>query len=161
MTRQRLPAFVGISEANEGARGLSLNLVVIPPGDAAEPHLHRGYETAIYLLEGRGEARYGTEARRSNPVMDLLTNLLPIGWVMTAAQRTLLGTHAFVGKATLEAEAVDAVTGERLLAAVDRRAGRKILSGKFSSWDDVISAYDAWTERIRDRLTNLCQGKEE
>jgi uncharacterized RmlC-like cupin family protein len=38
---------------------LSLNLVIIPPGAAAEPHIHRGYETAIYILEGRVDTRYG------------------------------------------------------------------------------------------------------
>ena len=36
-----------------------MNLVVIPPGGAAAPHLHCGYETAIYILEGKGETRYG------------------------------------------------------------------------------------------------------
>ncbi|HWH67739.1 MAG TPA: hypothetical protein VNT26_00005 [Candidatus Sulfotelmatobacter sp.] len=64
-TRQRLPNFVGISGATAGARGLSMNLVIIPPGGAAEPHLHRGYETAIYLLEGRVETRYGPGLRQS------------------------------------------------------------------------------------------------
>jgi len=50
MTRQQLPNFVGVSAATAGARGISMNMVIIPPGGAAEPHLHRGYETAIYLL---------------------------------------------------------------------------------------------------------------
>ena len=59
MTRQNLPNFVGISEASAGASGISMNLVVIPPGGAAAPHLHQGYETAIYLLRGRVETRYG------------------------------------------------------------------------------------------------------
>ena len=59
MTRQRLPYFVGISEETAGAKGLSLNLVVVPPGGAAEPHFHKGYETAIYVLEGRVETRLG------------------------------------------------------------------------------------------------------
>ena len=59
MTRQRLPNFVGISEETAGAKGLSLNLVVVPPGGAAEPHFHQGYETAIYVLEGRVETRFG------------------------------------------------------------------------------------------------------
>ena len=58
-TRQRLPYFLGISGASVGARGLSMHLVVIPPGARAEPHSHRGYETAIYVLEGRVETRYG------------------------------------------------------------------------------------------------------
>ncbi len=65
MTRQRLPNFVGISAATVGATGISMNLVIIPPGGAAEPHLHRNYETAIYLLKGRVETRYGPGLRRS------------------------------------------------------------------------------------------------
>ena len=58
MTLQRLPYFVGVSGAS-GAKNLSMNLVVIPAGGAAEPHYHRGYETAIYILKGRVETRYG------------------------------------------------------------------------------------------------------
>jgi uncharacterized RmlC-like cupin family protein len=65
MTRQQLPNFVGVSAATAGARGISMNMVIIPPGGAAEPHLHRGYETAIYLLKGRVETRYGEGLRRS------------------------------------------------------------------------------------------------
>lgn len=59
MSRQRLPYFVGISEATAGSTAISMNLIVIPPGGAAEPHLHRGYETAIYVLKGNVETRYG------------------------------------------------------------------------------------------------------
>ena len=57
--RQGLDYFVGVSAASCGARGLSLSLVTVPPGAAAEPHYHDGYETAIYQLEGRVETRYG------------------------------------------------------------------------------------------------------
>jgi uncharacterized RmlC-like cupin family protein len=42
-----------------GSKGIAMNLVIIPPGGAAEPHLHRGYETAIYVLAGRVRTRYG------------------------------------------------------------------------------------------------------
>lgn len=59
MTRQRLPYFVGVSAQTAGAQGLSMHIVVIPPGARAEPHMHDGYETAIYVLQGRVETRYG------------------------------------------------------------------------------------------------------
>jgi uncharacterized RmlC-like cupin family protein len=59
LTRQQLPYFVGVSGQTVGARGLSMHLVVIPPGARSEPHAHRGYETAIYVLEGRVETRWG------------------------------------------------------------------------------------------------------
>ena len=65
MSRQRLPYFVGISADTAGASAISMNMVVIPPGGAAEPHLHRGYETAIYILEGRVETFYGEGLRQS------------------------------------------------------------------------------------------------
>lgn len=59
MTRQRLPYFVGISAQTVNASGLSMHLVVIPPGARAEPHIHVGYETGIYVLEGTVCTRWG------------------------------------------------------------------------------------------------------
>lgn len=58
-TRQQLPYFVGISGQTVGAQGLSMHLVVIPPGARAQPHTHVGYETGIYVLEGRVLTRWG------------------------------------------------------------------------------------------------------
>jgi uncharacterized RmlC-like cupin family protein len=59
LTRQRLPYFVGLSADTVGATGLSMHLVVIPPGARAEPHLHVGHETGIYVLEGEVLTRWG------------------------------------------------------------------------------------------------------
>jgi uncharacterized RmlC-like cupin family protein len=65
MGRQHLPYFVGISRNTAGSDRLAMNLVVIPPGGAAEPHYHQGYETAIYILKGRIETRYGIGLKKS------------------------------------------------------------------------------------------------
>ena len=65
MSRQQLPYYVGISETTAGAKNISMNLIIIPPGGAAEPHLHEGYETAIYLLKGRADTRYGKRLENS------------------------------------------------------------------------------------------------
>ncbi len=59
MGKQSLPYFVGVSGVSAGATGISMNLVVVPPGGAAEPHSHRGFETAVYMLRGVVEVRYG------------------------------------------------------------------------------------------------------
>ena len=64
-TSQRLPYFVGISAITAGAKSLSMYLVVVPPGGHAEPHVHCGYETGIYVLEGRVETRYRPGLRQS------------------------------------------------------------------------------------------------
>ena len=60
-TMQGLPYFTGISAGTAGARGLAMHLVVIPPGGAARPHVHQGYETGIYVLQGQVETRYGAQ----------------------------------------------------------------------------------------------------
>jgi len=65
MSRQQLPHFIGISADTAGARGLSMHLVVIPPGAAAEPHYHKGFESAIYLLQGQVLTRYGPGLKES------------------------------------------------------------------------------------------------
>ena len=59
-TMQNLPYFLGISGQTVGSSGLSMHLVVIPPGAKAEPHVHIGYETGIYVLEGKVLTRWGT-----------------------------------------------------------------------------------------------------
>ncbi|MGH8728155.1 MAG: cupin domain-containing protein [Burkholderiales bacterium] len=65
LSAQRLPYFVGISEKSAGAKGLSMYLVVVPPGASAEPHCHKDHESAIYVLKGRVETRYGPGLRKS------------------------------------------------------------------------------------------------
>ena len=64
-SKQRLKQFVGISGANSGARGLSMNRVVIPPGGQAAAHSHVGSESAIFLLAGRVKTLYRPCLERS------------------------------------------------------------------------------------------------
>lgn len=61
VSRQRLPYFIGVSGETVGASGLSMHIVVIPPGARAAPHRHMGYETALYVLEGRVLTRWGEQ----------------------------------------------------------------------------------------------------
>lgn len=64
-SKQALPNFLGISGKNAGAKSLSLLKVVIPPGGSAEAHVHKGFESAIYLVQGRVETRYGEGLKKS------------------------------------------------------------------------------------------------
>lgn len=64
-SKQTLPIFPGVSTKTAGAKHLSLLKVVIPPGASAEPHIHKGHESAIYLLQGRVETRYGEKLEKS------------------------------------------------------------------------------------------------
>ena len=64
-TKQGLPVFQGISGQNAGAKGISMNKVIIPPGGAAKAHMHKGYESVIYLLKGRVQTLYGEGLKKS------------------------------------------------------------------------------------------------
>ena len=59
ITKQQLPNFEGVSAQTVGAKELCMHLVVIPPGGRAVAHYHDGYETAIYIIQGRAETKYG------------------------------------------------------------------------------------------------------
>ncbi len=64
-SKQALPIFAGISGKTAGAKSLSLLKVVIPPGGSAEAHVHKGFESAIYLVQGKVETRYGEGLKKS------------------------------------------------------------------------------------------------
>ena len=64
-TKQNLPYYVGISKETAGAKGLSMNLTVIPPGGAPKAHYHKDFETAIYLLKGKVKTLYGEYLQES------------------------------------------------------------------------------------------------
>ena len=51
----------GVTAASAGARGLCLNLVMIPPGTRTMPQLHAGCETAVYAVSGEAEVWHGPE----------------------------------------------------------------------------------------------------
>ncbi len=99
MTRQNLPYIIGVTNQTCGSRALSMNMVVIPPGGKAKPHYHNGYETAVYIVSGRVETRYGIGLRHSvvNKAGDFLyipanvphqpVNLSPIEPVYALAAR--------------------------------------------------------------------------
>ncbi len=65
-TKQGLPNFEGISAATAGATDLCMHLVVIPPGGQAVAHYHNGFETALYIIKGRAETRYGPNLEYSS-----------------------------------------------------------------------------------------------
>lgn len=62
-SKQGLSQFVGVSGNNSGAKGISMNKVVFPPGGSAKPHSHSGFESTIYVLKGSVRTYYGKELK--------------------------------------------------------------------------------------------------
>jgi len=57
--KQGLDYFSGVSAESAGSNGICMHLLEMPPGVSAKPHYHEAHETAIYMLEGIVEMRYG------------------------------------------------------------------------------------------------------
>src|SRR5262247_3425016 len=63
VSRQQLPYYVGISEVTAGAKNISMNLIIIPPAGAAEPHLHKGMKP-LFICSKAGWIRVAASSRR-------------------------------------------------------------------------------------------------
>jgi len=96
-----------------------------------------------------------TDADKSMVVMDTISNVVPIGLGVSILKDIATGKPAAVGEASIEAEALDSLSNERLGAFVDRRVGGKAFKGKFDSWSDVTDSYDYWAKRMGEKLVEL------
>ncbi|MGZ4997406.1 MAG: DUF3313 domain-containing protein [Methylobacter sp.] len=95
-----------------------------------------------------------TEAEGSWVALDTVSSFVPQLLVMSKLKELATGTATFVGKASGEVEITDAMTGNLIAAAVDRRVGGKSITGVTSKWDDVDKAFDFWASRMAYRLAN-------
>lgn len=114
-----------------------------------------GNDYEIVDQPGKGVMRIRaaiTEAKGSVVALDIVSTVLPGSRTLSGLKRLATGTHAFVGRAAVEAEIVDSLSGERLMAAVDERAGGKTLEGAKGTWRDVEQAFFLWISRLKARL---------
>jgi hypothetical protein len=96
-----------------------------------------------------------TEAKGSKAVMNTITSVIPQLRLLTTIVGMSAGTSVLVGKAGLEGEITDSMSGQRLMAALDQRQGTKAVRGGVKTWSDVKLATEFWAERLRKRLATL------
>jgi hypothetical protein len=100
-----------------------------------------------------------TEAGAAKPVVNLLSTVTPVGLVIGAGKAAVTGKSPGVGSVSVEAEFTDGVSGKRVLAVVDSRAGTKRVGAKFGdTWSDVHEAFKFWSEKVNARLVSLKSG---
>lgn len=91
-----------------------------------------------------------TDIKPSKPLANTLSSVTPPGLILSGITKVASDENLGTGEAGTEFELLDAMTGERLAAAVDRRQGGK---GAFrGKWDDTKDAFDFWAQRFRQRL---------
>jgi Protein of unknown function (DUF3313) len=96
-----------------------------------------------------------TQAQGSQVALRTVTTVVPQLRMASTATGLASDTAATVGAATAEMEAQDSVSGERVAAAVDARAGTKALfAGRsYEKWGDVQAAIDYWSKRVAWQLS--------
>jgi len=101
-----------------------------------------------------------TEAKKCRPVINFVSSVMPIGMGISLVKRVIFGSGSGVGICQGEMEILDGVTGQRLAAAVDRRAGTKAIRTKFDgTFGDVRLSMDYWAEHLDERLMELQKGQ--
>jgi uncharacterized RmlC-like cupin family protein len=57
--RQALTYLAGLTGATAGSSAICMTLAVLQPGARAKAHLHRGIETAVYVIDGEASTHFG------------------------------------------------------------------------------------------------------
>lgn len=99
-----------------------------------------------------------TEAKSTNVPLNAVATVVPQIRLLGTAVGLAANTAATVGKARVEVEVQDSLSGRRLAAAVDERVGQRSLRA-FGKWSQVEAAFDHWAQRLDQRLVELRDGK--
>lgn len=57
--RQGFTYLAGLTGSTVGSQNICMTVVTLPDGARAKPHLHRGIETAVFVIEGEADTHYG------------------------------------------------------------------------------------------------------
>ncbi len=79
-----------------------------------------------------------------------LTDIEKTNAINILPQASLLG--AGIGGASMEAEVVDAMTGEQIGAVVESKQGSRIPFSNLGDWTAAKKVMDSWAERFQKRL---------
>ncbi|MHC4105149.1 MAG: DUF3313 domain-containing protein [Planctomycetota bacterium] len=88
-----------------------------------------------------------TDVEPGSPVAGAATTIVPVGATVSVIKKATTGSNMAVGRASMEIELLDSLSGVRLAAAIDRReGGKKVVSGK---WTAIQEAFEYWAQKLR------------
>ena len=87
------------------------------------------------------------DADSSKPVRNLLSSVMPIGIGLSVVKYAATGKQSGVGEITAEMRVTDAVSGQLLAAAYDRRVGGKAAQGIYETWYNADQALQFWAKK--------------
>jgi hypothetical protein len=114
---------------------------------------HLAADYAFVTQPGPGTMRLRvaiTEAKGAKVGLSAVSSVTPAGIALNGLKMAVSGASTGVGSTGVEMELLDAQSGKRLAAAVDKRVGSKTSS--FGKWQSAKEAFDYWAEKLRLRL---------
>jgi len=117
---------------------------------------HLGHDFTIVDRPGPGVMRLRImviDFSRAPTGMHTVSSMPPPPQLLEVVKQLSGGSYSFTGAAESEGEITDSMTGERLLAWVDRRiGGGSHKTPALWQWDDASAAIDYWAETLSARL---------
>ena len=87
-----------------------------------------------------------TDIEPGSPVANTASTIIPVGAAISIIKKSTTGSNLAVGRASMEIELQDSLSGVRLAAAVDRReGGKKVVTGK---WTAIEEAFEYWSHKL-------------
>lgn len=97
-----------------------------------------------------------TDVVPNRPALNTINAITPEGLTVSTVKKGLTDSHTFVGEASMEAEVLDSQTGERLGAAIDRKAAAKYkVTDGMSEWEQAEEVFNFWAKRLRKWLDEV------
>jgi hypothetical protein len=96
-----------------------------------------------------------TDATAATPGMRTISMVVPQARTLNTLKYAATGTYAFVGGAEGEMKLTDAMSGQLLAAAMDKRIGGGSLETAAQwQWGDAENAMKAWATQLAERLSS-------
>ncbi len=100
-----------------------------------------------------------TDAEGATPGLRTVSMIVPQARALNTLKYAATGTYSFIGGARAEAKITDAVSGQLLAEAVDRRVGGGSVEAAAQwKWGDAENAMKAWATQTADRLSSWTSG---
>jgi Protein of unknown function (DUF3313) len=99
------------------------------------------------------------EIGKAVPVLRTVSMVVPQARALVTLKYAATGTYAFIGSAQAEGKVIDSVTGQVLVAGVDKRVGGGSITTAVQ-WQlgDAENAITAWCKQTADRLSSWTSG---
>ncbi|MDP2848220.1 MAG: DUF3313 domain-containing protein [Humidesulfovibrio sp.] len=117
----------------------TMGSIAFPIATEAGPHVMR-ISTAI------------TWVRPSNPTMNTISSVMPVGMLMTLGRKASGAADPNVGACSMEFRFSDAATGESIGLFADHVEGDKYDTANFEKFGQAEKAMDQWVERMREGI---------